>query len=371
MGINVVGGNFFYSSKPYGVINGIDFGCVGCPVPPLSHPFLSCPLFQPTNLLASRPQKCIVPPRPPPHSSPPHPFLAVQLHGGGAEDRDGKHREAPGAGRRGAPLHARLLGLGAGESRSFLCVCLSLCVCVRVDRGRRRGRRRRRKGAAALCSHHITSTTHITSHHVTSNKQTFNVVSEHLATEAAAALQANKLIFITEGQTLVDTRTGHVIQNIRLKDAKALLEYHRVVLYPRDVTEGCMVAGRPVLTEARPSDSDYQAAILRFTRYSVQALNKGVRRSHLVSPGNGRLLQASPRVCVWKRRDGQDRQGRRILTTLTNPPSSPLPSLSPFIHHRRSSPATARGRSSPAICTTGSAPPPWRTCRASSTSSSP
>lgn len=28
MGINVVGGNFFYSSKPYGVINGIDFGCV-------------------------------------------------------------------------------------------------------------------------------------------------------------------------------------------------------------------------------------------------------------------------------------------------------------------------------------------------------
>lgn len=42
--------------------------------------------------------------------------------------------------------------------------------------------------------------------------QTFNVVSEHLATEAAAALQANKLIFITEGQTLVDTRTGHVIQ---------------------------------------------------------------------------------------------------------------------------------------------------------------
>ena len=28
MGINVVGGNFFYSAKPYGVINGIDFGCV-------------------------------------------------------------------------------------------------------------------------------------------------------------------------------------------------------------------------------------------------------------------------------------------------------------------------------------------------------
>jgi hypothetical protein len=46
--------------------------------------------------------------------------------------------------------------------------------------------------------------------------QTFNVVSEHLASETAAALQANKLLFITEGQTLVDTRTGHVIQSMRV-----------------------------------------------------------------------------------------------------------------------------------------------------------
>jgi len=43
------------------------------------------------------------------------------------------------------------------------------------------------------------------------------VVSEHLASETAAALQANKLIFITEGQTLVDTRTGHVIQSMRVR----------------------------------------------------------------------------------------------------------------------------------------------------------
>lgn len=29
MGINVVGGNFFYSAKPLGVIEGIDFGYTG------------------------------------------------------------------------------------------------------------------------------------------------------------------------------------------------------------------------------------------------------------------------------------------------------------------------------------------------------
>lgn len=30
---------------------------------------------------------------------------------------------------------------------------------------------------------------------------------------------------------------------------------------------------------------------VRYCRYSVQALSKGVRRAHLVAPGNGRLLQ--------------------------------------------------------------------------------
>ena len=73
--------------------------------------------------------------------------------------------------------------------------------------------------------------------------------------------------------------------SLQLKDAKALLEHQKIVLYPQSVTDGCMVGGKPVLRESRPSDNDYQAAILRFTRYSVQALLKGVRRAHLVAPG--------------------------------------------------------------------------------------
>jgi acetylglutamate kinase len=48
--------------------------------------------------------------------------------------------------------------------------------------------------------------------------QVFNVVSEQLASEAAAALSASKLIFITAGQTLVDSRTHTVIQSMRVRD---------------------------------------------------------------------------------------------------------------------------------------------------------
>ena len=48
-------------------------------------------------------------------------------------------------------------------------------------------------------------------------RQVFNVVSEQLAAETAAALCASKLIFITGGQTLVDTRTKNVIQSMRVR----------------------------------------------------------------------------------------------------------------------------------------------------------
>lgn len=121
--------------------------------------------------------------------------------------------------------------------------------------------------------------------------QVFNVVSEHLASECASALSASKLIFITEGQTLVDTRSNSVIQSMRLRDAKALLGHHNVTLYPTSVAEECLVGGVPVLSEQRASANSHKASILRFCRYSVQALLKGVRRAHLVPPGNGRLLQ--------------------------------------------------------------------------------
>lgn len=177
-----------------------------------------------------------------------------------------------------------------------------------------------------------------------SARQVFNVVSEQLAAETAAALCASKLIFITGGQTLVDTRTKNVIQSMRvrggtvkqhggvvwglmssscvqLKDAKNLLSHHCITLYPATVTDECRIEGKPILSEIRASAGNHLISMLRyyhqqqepehisdtsephmltlfgcgvlvrFCRYSVQALSKGVRRAHLVAPGNGRLLQ--------------------------------------------------------------------------------
>jgi len=46
--------------------------------------------------------------------------------------------------------------------------------------------------------------------------QTFNVMSEHLATETAAAISAAKLIFVTGGETLIDTRNHQIIQSMRV-----------------------------------------------------------------------------------------------------------------------------------------------------------
>ncbi|CAN0214555.1 unnamed protein product, partial [Phaeothamnion confervicola] len=56
--------------------------------------------------------------------------------------------------------------------------------------------------------------------------EVFNVDTESLASECAAQLGASKLIFVTEGQQLVDIETGTPVQNLRLSEAKTLLEFH-------------------------------------------------------------------------------------------------------------------------------------------------
>ena len=46
--------------------------------------------------------------------------------------------------------------------------------------------------------------------------EVFNVPSESLAAECAAKMQAAKLIYLTEGEALVDTRSGKLLQSLRL-----------------------------------------------------------------------------------------------------------------------------------------------------------
>ena len=52
----------------------------------------------------------------------------------------------------------------------------------------------------------------------------FNVPAELLAAECAAKLNAAKIIFFTDGQTMIDSRTGFTVQSLRHTQAAALLE---------------------------------------------------------------------------------------------------------------------------------------------------
>lgn len=94
--------------------------------------------------------------------------------------------------------------------------------------------------------------------------QHFNCCSEEVASECAGQLNAEKLIFMGNGETLFDTRSDHTIPNLTLKSAERFLRLRAGGLPP-----------------------DFRKAL----KYSVNALNKGVRRAHILNRFlNGVLL---------------------------------------------------------------------------------
>lgn len=54
--------------------------------------------------------------------------------------------------------------------------------------------------------------------------EVFNVPSESLAAECAARLKAAKIIYLTDGESMVDTRSGKCVQSLRLAQAVSLLD---------------------------------------------------------------------------------------------------------------------------------------------------
>jgi acetylglutamate kinase len=63
----------------------------------------------------------------------------------------------------------------------------------------------------------------LTSLGYSSSGEVFNVPSESLAAECAARLQAAKIIYMTDGEQIVDDRTGKNVQSLRLSQAVSLL----------------------------------------------------------------------------------------------------------------------------------------------------
>ena len=60
--------------------------------------------------------------------------------------------------------------------------------------------------------------------------EVFNVPSESLAAECASKLKAAKLIYLTEGDTLMDTRTGKNVQSLRLNQVIFVYIYSSNIL---------------------------------------------------------------------------------------------------------------------------------------------
>ncbi len=111
----------------------------------------------------------------------------------------------------------------------------------------------------------------------------FNVNAEHLAACAAGALKASKIIYFTKnGTAFRETTTNKLVQNFKLSDAKSLLQYNNVAM---DNSKGF------TLIEHKMNLSEDVVEAFVKTGWSIAALEKGVKRAHIIAPINGALLQ--------------------------------------------------------------------------------
>ena len=90
------------------------------------------------------------------------------------------------------------------------------------------------------------------------------------------------IYFSVEGTAFRDTKSKKVVQHLRLSDARNLLKYHRVQMHQ---SRG--------LASIR-HHADYNPATIEAllkVGWSMSALQKGVKRAHIIAPTNGALLQ--------------------------------------------------------------------------------
>lgn len=118
---------------------------------------------------------------------------------------------------------------------------------------------------------------------VSPSGEVFNVNSESLAATVAGNLGASKIIYFTCREThLEHTVHGNMIQHLRSSDAKNLLKHHGMKIDKR---------GFAVLQNG-PGDLDrYAVEMLHKIGWSIQAIEQGVKRAHIISPKYGSVLQ--------------------------------------------------------------------------------
>jgi len=105
-----------------------------------------------------------------------------------------------------------------------------------------------------------------------SSGEVFLVDTERLASETAAQLKAEKLIYVSEGQRIIDRSTNKSVQTLRLREARKIISFFSN-------------------SNSSETRKHHMKKMLEMLSQSVRALSKGVQRAHIVEPTNGALLK--------------------------------------------------------------------------------
>lgn len=129
----------------------------------------------------------------------------------------------------------------------------------------------------------------LTSLGVSPSGEIFNVNSEYLAASVAGAMSASKIIYFNvHGTSFQNKHTEKPVQNLRVSDAKNLLKHYKMRIHPKGFALVDLDGDSPQQSVLRTPGS---METLIKVGYSMVALEKGVKRAHILAPENGALVQ--------------------------------------------------------------------------------
>eukprot|EP00577_Skeletonema_sp_RCC1716_P032625 CAMPEP_0113402606 /NCGR_PEP_ID=MMETSP0013_2-20120614/17359_1 /TAXON_ID=2843 ORGANISM="Skeletonema costatum, Strain 1716" /NCGR_SAMPLE_ID=MMETSP0013_2 /ASSEMBLY_ACC=CAM_ASM_000158 /LENGTH=1110 /DNA_ID=CAMNT_0000287979 /DNA_START=254 /DNA_END=3583 /DNA_ORIENTATION=+ /assembly_acc=CAM_ASM_000158 len=129
----------------------------------------------------------------------------------------------------------------------------------------------------------------LTSLGVSPSGEIFNVNSEFLAASVAGAVSASKIVYFNVHGTLFQNKnTNKPVQNLRASDAKNLLTHYNMKIHPKGFALVDLDGNSPQQQVLRTPGS---METLIKVGYSMVALEKGVKRAHILAPENGALVQ--------------------------------------------------------------------------------
>jgi len=129
----------------------------------------------------------------------------------------------------------------------------------------------------------------LTSLGVSPSGELFNVNSEFLAASAAGSLGASKIIYFNvHGTSFLNRNADKPVQNLRARDAKNLLDHYKMRIHPKGFVLLDLDSESPRQSILRTPGS---METLIKVGYSMVALEKGVKRAHILAPENGALVQ--------------------------------------------------------------------------------